>query len=184
MTPPIRRARLLTRAGALAVSAPLLFAACSDDAATGGEGLIERRLADEIGLGELDADCESPAEQVAGETFSCTATTTDGRTIEFHGEMTDGDALNIVTTNLLTLKDLDALREDAAASLGAANDLEIAADDIDCGDEPIILTDVVFMCELTDVTDGSVYELEITTAPFEPGVGIRSTYYRVGDQLR
>lgn len=157
--------------------------ACSDSAATGGEGLIERDLAASIGIGELDAECEEPASKDEGETYVCTATTEDGRVIEFLGTVEAGNKINVVTTNLLTVADLDGLRADAAASLNEANGLTIDPDDIDCGDEPVILQDDEFLCEITDVTNDSVWELIVRTAPFEPGVGLVPAY-KVGEQLR
>ncbi len=174
------------RVGLLAlVVAPLVFVACSKSAATGGEGLIERDLAESIGLGELDATCEEPASREEGETYVCTATTEDGRVIEFLGTVEDDDRINVVTTNLLTLADLDGLRDDAATRFTESEDgPDMAADDIDCGTEPVILDEHEFICEVTDVTTGDVWELIITTTPFEPGVGIRSEFYQIGEQLR
>lgn len=172
------------RTGVLAVAAAaLLFVACSDSAATGGVALIETELADQIGLGELDAECAEPASKEEGERFDCTATTVDGRVIELLGTMTAKDKIDIVTTNLLTVSDLDGLRADAATTLNEVNGFGIAADDIDCGDETLVIEDAEFTCELTDAAQGSVWELIVRTAPYEPDVGLAPAY-KVGEQLR
>ncbi len=158
------------------------LAACSDSAATGGEGLIERDLAKQIGLGDLDAECDEPAEKTEGETFDCTATTEDGRTITFQGTMRSDSEIHVVSTNLLLPSEVDTLRDEGARVLSEQNAIEVLPDDIDCGDEAVLLDDAgEFTCEITDTSTGDVYELTVMTGGIEPGVGIRELFFQVGD---
>lgn len=174
----------IRRGGVAALAAAAVLAACSGSAATGGVGLIEGDLADEIGLGDLEATCDEPAEKAEGETFECTATTTDDRTITFLGTMESDDEFEIVTTNLLTVTDVTAIRTEAARALSAQIGVEISPDDIDCGDQSVIIADDEFVCAITDTSTGDVFDLTITTAPFVPGVGIAPTYFEIGPEPR
>jgi hypothetical protein len=173
------------RLGAIAVLGLTVLAACSDSAATGGEGLIEGDLAEEIGLGDLDAECAEPAEKVEGETFECTATTDDGQTLTFQGTMTAEDEIHVVTTNLLLPDEVDTIRDEGARVLSDETGVDIAVDDIDCGDEAVLIDDVGdFTCAITDTSTGDVYDLTVSTGGIEPGVGIRELFFQVADEPR
>jgi len=175
--------RRLGRRG-LVVSAALavVLVGCSGSAALSGESVIEGELADSAGLGELDAECNEPDGLEAGETFTCTATTEDGRTVEFLGTMTDSDSFDIVSTNLLTAEDVVAIRQEGARLLSEEVGVEILVDDIACPDE-IVLLDATgdFVCEITDTSTGDVYELTISTGGIEPGEGVRRLDFQIGD---
>lgn len=167
--------------GAVIVAAGALVA-CSDSAALSGQALIEGELADTIGLGDLDATCNEPDGLTAGETFTCTATTDGGATIELLGTMTSDDEFEVVTTNLLVADDVVAIREDAASALSAEVGQEISSDDIVCPDEIVVLDESgTFTCEITDTSTGDVFELTISTGGLEPGVGARDLQYSIGD---
>ena len=156
--------------------------ACSGSAAATGESVIEDQLADEIGLGELDATCNEPDGLTEGETFTCTATTTDGEAIEFLGTMTSDDSFDIVTTNLLVASDVMAIREEGARVLSDEVGAEILPEDIECADGSIVLDDVGdFRCTITDTATGDVYELTVSTGGLEPGVGVRELSFQIGD---
>lgn len=173
----IRSVSLLAITGAAA-----LLVGCSDSAAVSGQGVIERELADQIGLGELDAECNEPDGLVEGETFTCTATTEGGETIEFLGTMRAKDEFDIYSSNLLTADDVVKIREEGARVLSAEVGAEIAADDITCPDDIVILDDSGdFQCEITDVTTGDVYGLTISTGGIEPGVGVKELFFQITD---
>jgi len=159
----------------------LVVGACSGSAAQSGESVIEGELAEEIDLGELEAECNEPEDLTEGETFTCTATTEDGGTLEFLGTMTSDDEFDIVTTNLLIPSDVVAMREGVAVSLSEEIGVPVAADDISCPDGSVILDDAdAFECEVTDTATGDVYPLTISTGGLEPGVGPRDLQFEVG----
>lgn len=175
------RTRVVTVTTLVAVAWGL--GACSSSAGQSGQALIEGELADTIGLGELDASCNEPDGLKEGETFTCTATTEDGTTIEFLGTMTSDDKFDVVTTNLLTADDVLAIRTDAAVALGEQVGQEIRPDDIVCPDNVVVLDDTgVFVCQITDTTAGDVYELTVSTGGIEPGGGVRDLQYSIADQ--
>lgn len=179
---PLRRSALLVGvfAGALAL------AACSSgSAADSGVVTIEKKLAGDIGLGDLDAECTEPDGLKEGETFTCTATTADGETIEFLGTMTSDDAFNIVTTNLLLASDIDTIVQDAATQLSTVTSTPIQPADIECPAGSVVLDDAGdFICALTNTATGDVYDLTVSTGGLEPGVGAKDLYYQIADQPR
>ncbi len=167
------------------IATALVFAACSGSAADSGEVVIEKKLAEEIGLGDLDATCNEPDGLEKGETFTCTATTTDDQTIEFLGTMTTDDEFEVVTTNLLLASDVEAIRAEGASVLSDEIGVTIVAEDIECAAGSIVLDDVGdFMCSITDTGTGDVYDLTVSTGGLEPGVGVRELSFQVGDAPR
>ena len=147
--------------------------------------MIEEKLADEIGLGDLDATCNEPEGLSEGETFTCTATTTDGQTIEFLGTMTSDDEFEIVTTNLLIASDIEVIREEGARLLSDQVGAAVLPDDIECAEGSVVLDDVGdFLCSIIDTGTGDVYDLTVSTGGLEPGVGIRELSFQIGDAPR
>ncbi len=163
----------------------LVFAACSESAADSGEVVIEERLAEQIGLGDLDATCNEPDGLKEGETFTCTATTTDEQTIELLGTMTADDEFDIVTTNLLIASDVEAIRAEGARVLSDEVGATILPEDIECAEGSIVLDAVGdFVCAITDTATGDVYDLIVSTGGLEPGVGVRELSFQIGDAPR
>lgn len=160
-------------------------AGCSKNAGISAENVIVEELQDKIGLGPLDPECGQPAKYEAGETFTCTATTEDGRVLTFHGEMTDPDTFDVVTSNLLTAEDVVGIRRSVAEAMGPEVDATVDPDDIVCPDDIVVLDDTGdFTCEITDTATGAVYALLISTGGIEPGVGIRKLDFEITEQLR
>ena len=161
----------------------MVVAACSGSAAQSGEDLIQDDLAEDIGLGDLEAECEEPDDLSEGETFTCTATTADGETVEFLGTMTSDDEFNIVTTNLLITSDIDSIRDGVSTALSEQIGVPVAAEDITCPDGSILLDESgEFECEVVDTATGDVYPLTISTGGLEPGVGPRDLQFEVGSE--
>jgi len=167
------------------IAAALVFAACSGSAADTGEVVIEEQLAEQIGLGDLDATCNEPDGLKEGETFTCTATTTDDQTIEFLGTMSSDDEFEVVTSNLLIASDVEAIRAEGASVLSDEVGATIASDDIECAEGSIVLDDVGdFLCAITDTGTGDVFDLTVSTGGLEPGVGVRELSFQIGDAPR
>jgi hypothetical protein len=167
------------------VAVGMVLASCSGSAASSGEVVIEGKLADEIGLGELEATCNEPEGLTEGETFTCVATTTDGETIEFIGTMTSADEFEVNTSNLLIASDIVAIQAEGALVLSEEIGATILPEDIDCGDGSVVLDDVGDMlCAITDTSTGDVYDLTVSTGGLEPGVGVRELSFRIADAPR
>jgi len=161
----ISRLRLVSVSGALA--ALLVMGACSASSAdykNTAEDLIEGEIAEESTLGDLSATCEEPDDPESGDVFACTATTEDGRTIEFTATVEDDDQVNVQSTNLITVEGLATVEEIAVAALEAEIGQTLGAENFDCGAEPVIidLPDGTLTCALTDPGNGDVYDAEVT----------------------
>lgn len=169
----------------LVVAAAALGACGSGSAADSGVVVIETKLAEDIDLGDLEATCNEPDGLKEGETFTCTATTTDDQIIEFLGTMTGEDKFDIVTTNLLTVSDISTIVPDAAQALSDVVGQEILPEDISCSEGNVILdADDSFVCAITDASTGDVYDLTVNTGGLVPGVGANKLEYAIADQPR
>ena len=171
---------------AAAVVATLVLAACGESSvAKGAEKTIEGDLEKQIALGELTATCEEPAENAEGETFDCTATTTDGTIITFLGTLTKKDHFEVVTSNLLTVDDMQKLLPAVASSISEQVGATVAVGDLDCPEGNVVLdADGNFPCVLTDTATGDKYPLTIKTGGLEPGVGARDLGWEIGDKIQ
>ena len=168
-----------------ALVAGVALSACSGSAGESGQVVIEEKLAEDIALGELDATCNEPEGLSEGETFTCTATTADGETVEFLGTMTSDDEFEIVTTNLLVASDIEAIRAEGARVLSAEIGAEVLPEDIECAEGSVVIDEVGdFECAITDTATGDVYDLTVSTGGLEPGVGVRELSFQVGDAPR
>lgn len=170
---------------ALATVAMFALAACgSSSVAKGAEKTIEGELEEMIGLGELTAECDEPAENEAGQTFDCTATTRDGTTITFIGTMSETDKFEVVTSNLLTTDDMDTLLPLLASSIAEVVGADVAVDDITCPEGNVVLdSDGNFPCEIVDRASGDRFPLTVKTGGLEPGVGARDLGWEIGDKI-
>ncbi len=146
------------------------------------EDLIESELADQLGLGDLDASCNDPADEEPGTTFLCTATTPDGETVRFEATIEDDEQVFVVSKNALTIQDLEATTAIVAEQVLDVTGVAVAPEDIDCGDRSIVLDDPQqITCVVTD-PDGVSWDMTIT---FD-GVGTDDTTFewQIADRPR
>jgi len=175
----IRHAPLAALAAATAVA----LAACgSQTAGDAGVELIEGDLETELALGPLDATCDEPTAEETGETFSCTATTEAGETVEFVGLMEASDAIVVGASNVILVEDLDFLEDDAVVTGAEEFQVDPSTLSVECPDENTLLIDDQVMCVMTE-TPGASYELFVTLEPFVAGEGFPGWGYSVGDEL-
>jgi hypothetical protein len=125
------------------------------------EDLIETEIATQIGLGDLDATCTTPASEEAGTRFLCTATTQDGRTIEFKADI-DEDGAVAETTNLVVASKLREVESVILAEIEKLADIDLADDALDCGPDSVIVDSQNRIdCVVTDPT-GATFDTTIT----------------------
>lgn len=159
------------RARSLLISVPAfaLIAGCSfsfGGADYGGTAVkvIEGELADEIGLGKLEATCdEVPSDAGVDDTFDCTAETRDGDEIEFEATIEPEKRVGVNTTNLISEEGLTAIEGRAVEVLETEVGETLGEENFDCGEGPIVFnpkTDVL-ACELTDPSNGDLYDAEV-----------------------
>jgi hypothetical protein len=160
----ISRLRPLSVGGTIV--ALLVIGACSASSAdfqSAAEDVIEGDIAEQSTLGDLSATCEEPDDPEPGDVFACTATTEDGRTIEFTATVEDDDKVNVQSTNLITVEGLGTIEEVAVAALEAEIGQTLGVENLDCGSEPMIIdvTEESLTCALTDPGTGDVYDTQI-----------------------
>ena len=134
----ISRLRPLSVGGTIV--ALLVVGACSASSAdfqSAAEDVIEGDIAEQSTLGDLSATCEEPDDPEPGDVFACTATTEDGRTIEFTATVEDDDQVNVQSTNLITVEGLGTIEEVAVAALEAEIGETLGVENFDCGAEPV-----------------------------------------------
>jgi hypothetical protein len=134
------RARVFVAIAGLGV----LAAACSASFSIGGqtvedaaEELITGDMADEIGIGELTAECPAVDDPEIGTTFVCTATAEDGRVITIDGIVDREDHIDLKTKNLVIPDEI----EDVVFETLQEQFPEVAfsRDGVDCGDEALVV---------------------------------------------
>lgn len=110
------------------------------------EQLIAGDLAGQLGLGELTPTCDELDDPEVGTTFTCTASTADGRVVEFDGVVDGEDHISLESSNVVSGPVIaealyQALNEDdpAAGLLPGA---------VHCGGEKIVLVDRQMTCEV------------------------------------
>lgn len=150
-----------------ASAALLMLAACSassSDFKSTAEDLIEGDIAEQSALGDLSATCEKPdGDPKPGDVFACTATTADGRTIEFTSTVEEDDKVNVESTNLITVDGLASIEQVAVAALEQEIGQTLGQENFDCGSEPVIVdaSPASLTCALTDPGTGDVYDAQV-----------------------
>lgn len=165
-----------------------LLAACGGDAAQSGETLIETELAEQLGIGDLTASCDQPADSEIGTEFRCTATTEDDRVVEFLGVFTSEDEIFVSPTNVLTQNEMVTLREQAAAVLSPEVGVDIDPAWIECpADDPLFLgggvDEGIVECIINDPQTGSRYDLTVTLSDYVPQQGYQNLFAAIGDLI-
>lgn len=122
---------------------------------------IEGDVADQIGVDDLTAECEEPADDAVGTTFACTAEHPDGE-IRITSEIVEDDEVNVQTLNLLVPEDMPMLEESASQALSESTGAALAPEALDCGDGAVIVSaGPELVCAYT-ADDGAVYDATIT----------------------
>jgi hypothetical protein len=144
------------------------------------EELIAGELSDIAGFSEeLDATCDKPADDIKiGDTFDCTGTSADGQVVEFTATHDKEDHVDVVSTNLVTKENFEKIVDQTEQMISKKAKVELPSGSITCeegplvGDEPLQVT-----CELTDPTNGQVFDLTLEVTDFEDG----SFNYEIGN---
>ena len=109
--------------------------------------LIEGELSDSIGLGMMVGACEEPASTEVDDTFECTGTLDDGRVVEFIATVSEGEMVNVLTSNIMNT---DVGEQWFFAALVEQNpDLVLTQSDVECGDGFIIIADSGVQCTVS-----------------------------------
>lgn len=166
----------------------VLLGACGDpsgsDYKSTAEDLIEGEIEEQAGLGALEASCEDPADDPeVGDTFTCTATTTTGATVEFVATVADDKKVEVETTNLITADALASVEQAAVAALEQETGLTLGVENFSCGDAAVVI-DVeteYLTCALTDPSTGEVYDAQVDIESLDD---VTNLTVQVADQPR
>ena len=166
----------------IVAAAAITLAACGGDAQQTGEVVIENQIAEQIGLGELEAMCDQPDEAVVGETFACTATTESGDVIQITTFFDPDDKIFVLPTNVVLGEEIPLVEEQAATVLTGEVGVTIDPSDVDCPDTSVVLDENdQFMCEITEAATGDVYALTVTLTDLVRDEGFQNSFYEIGD---
>ncbi|MGZ8754741.1 MAG: DUF4333 domain-containing protein [Acidimicrobiia bacterium] len=139
------------------------------DAAAAAKDLIEDDIADQAGLGPLEATCEEIDDPQPGDTFTCTATTEDGETIRFDAVMEEDDMVDVESVNLVTADGLDLIEGLAAQALEESVGATLGTENFDCGDRGLVVEPGgTIGCVLTDPATGTLYDATVTVKVLDP----------------
>ncbi len=156
---------------AVGCSGEVSFQVGGKDPKDAAEDRIEEAdFVEQIGLGQLTAECNDPGEVEEGDVFLCTADTESGDTIDITATIVDGDTLNVRSTNLMLASDVQRASSAAVELLNEQNDLSFPPGVIDCGTDAIVLPeDKTFPCVLKNPGDGKQYDTTITVTDLAAG---------------
>lgn len=133
------------------------------------ESAIEGDLAEDGGLGEVEATCDEPASDEVGEEFTCTSTSDLGP-LRWRVTIGEDDKVDVQSVNLVTAEGLDLLETEAVRLLEEQIGSEIGRDNLECGDGPIALDeDSSVLCAITDPASGDVYDATLTVSDTTTG---------------
>lgn len=139
------------------------------DAAAAAEDLIEEDIADQAGIGPLEATCEEIDDPQPGDTFTCTATTEDGETIRFDAVMEEDDMVDVESVNLVTADGLDLIEGLAVQALEESVGATLGTENFDCGDKGLVVEPGgTIGCVLTDPATGTLYDATVTVKVLDP----------------
>ncbi len=164
-----------------AVALMIVGAACSvsGEISIGGSGPLENQVEDFIegdfgdsfGLGELNASCTKPSSEDVGTTFLCTATTTSGGVVRLEATLTEDEAFDVQTTNLILGGSWGPIEEEMVRILSENTEVDASGVTVDCGKDTVIFDIGVsepHICAAGDGT-GSIFDLSIAFTSLVPG---------------
>jgi hypothetical protein len=139
------------------------------DAAAAAEDLIESDIADQAGIGPLDATCQEIDDPEPGDTFSCTATTEDGETVRFDAVMEADDVVDVESVNLVTADGLIVIEELAVQALEENVGATLGIENFDCGNRGLVIEPGgTISCMLTDPVSETRYNATVTVEVLDP----------------
>ena len=120
-----------------------------DDTETGEDidvnGAVSGWLADELGVGELTPMCDDLPDLELGVTFTCTATTTDGRVIEIAGGV-EARGTYIEATNAVLAQAVEEEFVEGYSSRYPEDGLVL--EHVDCGEGYVVLVEDQLDCTI------------------------------------
>jgi hypothetical protein len=167
-----RMRTLVIRVVAFAAFAASMLGCSPDetDCKAAAEEAIEGDLADQLAIGELTAECDDPENTDVDTTFTCTAQTESGSTIDLDAVIVSDEEVQVDARNVLTADDVASLEGEAARVLAEQVGQDLPAENIECGTQSlVIVTSEPTVCVLTDPESGEVYDATVVFDDVESG---------------
>jgi len=124
------------------------------------EQLLANELASEVGLGKLQAQCDTPPPLAVGKTWGCTGTTSEGAVVQVQASVNGEGRIELLTTNLISELALPQFERDAASNLNNEVGSNLTANSISCGDAPLLLgADMQVDCVVSVPSTGVEYDM-------------------------
>ena len=143
--------------------------------------MIEGPLSQQNGLEYVGVECTEPAANEPGETFTCTASATEGGpVVTFDGLVEADEKIFVSPTNIIDAEEMALVESEAADAIGGEIGTTIDPSDVNCPDVTTVLVDDQMQCEITDAATGDRYELIVTATDFVLREGYGSRFYEIG----
>jgi hypothetical protein len=127
------------------------------------------------GFGPLAPSCETPkiGRTSEGDTFACDATNRFGKVVTFTATV-NGDNVDVVTTNVISVARLRALEVLAVDELEDKVGQTLGIENFTCGDEPIVYElNAPIACTLTDPKSGHRVDATMRVDSFSDDVHLK-----------
>ncbi len=130
------------------------------------EETINSKLTNELGVGDLVAQCPDVTSPAINTLFMCTATTPDEQIVRIEATITPEGLLELATKNVVRSEALDGFEQRAVADLNGATGAGLVESDLECGDETKILdANKQMICGVNN--NGGVYDITFTVTDIE-----------------
>ena len=161
--------RMLMRSLGVLGIAGLSVVGCSDPVREAqstkqiSERVIVNQLSNELGVGNLVAQCPEVVSPQLGSKYLCVATTEDDRVVNVEATVRADGRVEVQTTNVIRAEVLDRYETRAVQDLNGATGAKLVDTDLECGDQPVILSSAKQMvCGVNN--KGAVHDITFTVS--------------------
>lgn len=132
------------------------------------EELIVGPVADTAGLGPLLPVCPDMTGAVPGDSFTCTASTEEQKTVRLAAIIQPSGQVELATTNVITADALPSFEQAAIDALNSTIEIPLSYDDIDCGPNSLVINDdATLVCALRDPQTAAIFDVTLTFTDLE-----------------
>lgn len=132
------------------------------------EELIAGPVAEAAGLGSLLPVCPDMAGAVPGDSFTCTASTEEQKTVRLTATVQPTGQVELATTNVITVEALPSFEQAAIDALNSTVEVPLTYEHIDCGPDSVVVNDdATLVCALRDPQTDAIFDVTLTITDLE-----------------
>ncbi len=132
------------------------------------EELIAGPVAEAARLGPLLPVCPDMTGAVPGESFTCTASTEEQKTVRLTATIQPTGQVELATTNVITVDALPSFEQAAIDALNTTIDVPLSYEDIDCGPASVVINDdASLVCALRDPQTQAIFDVTLSFTDLE-----------------